>query len=345
MIFGNGTLAGRQPGMMGFASGDQPRGIFDALQALRDLGAVSPQSLPGSLNDTPAIPGNRPGGVAGISPASAEAPPMPVNGRRGLFGRVQSRAASVPLPANTSADGGVAPAMPAGPSGFDYDGAMASMLPPPKKKHGFGKTLLDILNIAAPALMAAGGDTQGANAFLARQAAQRDDLRRRQLDAQAQIAKWRHDDWALKQGADLRASAPFTIGRERLQYDPETGQVSSLYKGDADFEDYADSQGLEPGTPEYFKAVEDYVLRGNGPSAMDYDMQLDDHRTNNRLRVVGTQQAGRERVRSMPTYRDLHPAPPRTSAPRSSRSSGRPTATGPNGQKVEWDGKAWVPVQ
>lgn len=343
MIFGNGMMTTRQPGLMGIVPGDQQRGILDALQALRGDGGMSPQSM--FSNDEPAIPGNRPGGVADISPASAEAPPMPVNGRRGLFGRVQSRAASVPLPANTSADGGVGPATPAGPSGFDYEGAMASMLPQQKKKHGFGKTLLDILEIAAPALMAVGGDTQGANAFIARQAALREDMRRRQLDAQAQIAKWRHDDWALKQGADLRASAPFTIGRERLQFDPSSGQVSSLYKGDADFEDYAASQGLEPGTPEYFQAVEDYVLRGNGPSAMGYDMKLDDYRTNNRLKVVGAQQKGRERVRSMPTYRDLHPAPPRTAAPRAPRQSARPTATGPNGQKVEWDGKAWVPVQ
>jgi hypothetical protein len=86
---------------------------------------------------------------------------------------------------------------------------------------------------------------------------------------------------------------PFTIGHNRLQFDPSTGKVATLYHGNADFQDYAAAQGFEPGTPEYTNAAQDFILRGNGRSAMEYDQQLDDTRTDNRVRLEGVQQDDR----------------------------------------------------
>ena len=131
-----------------------------------------------------------------------------------------------------------------------------------------------------------------------------------------------------------------------VQYDPNSGGVNEVYDGAEDFETYAETQGLEPGTQEYFDAVQDYVLKGDGPAAYERDQGLDDYRTGNRLKIEGARQGNRESLegirqrnrvttRGLPTYRDANPRP---------GGKARPTATGPNGQKVEWDGSAWVGV-
>ena len=134
-----------------------------------------------------------------------------------------------------------------------------------------------------------------------------------------------------------------------VQYDPNSGSVGELYDGAEDFETYAATQGLEPGTQEYFDAVQDYVLKGDGPTAYQHDRGLDDYRTGNRIKVEGVRQGNRmglegERqnnrvtTRGLPTYRDTHPRAA------GGRGSARPTATGPNGQKMEYNGTTWVPV-
>lgn len=233
------------------------------------------------------------------------------------------------------------PGRPVGQS-FDYDGALASMLPQRKKR----STLEKIASIAAPVLMGLGGNQAGANAFIASQQSRRDADERQRLSALSMIGRWKHDDFARQNGADLRASAPRVIGRSMVQYDPNSGGVNELYDGPEDFESYAETMGLEPGTQEYFDAVEDYVLKSDGPTAYEHDKGLDDYRTGNRLRIEGERQGNRESLeglrqrnrvttRGLPTYRDANP-----------RAGGkaRPTATGPNGQKVEWNGTAWVPA-
>ena len=97
----------------------------------------------------------------------------------------------------------------------------------------------------------------------------------------------------IQNGADLSASAPFTIGRDRLAYNPASGETSSLYHGPADFESYASTMGFKPGTPEYRAAAQDFVLRGNGPTAYSNDTKLDDYRTGNRITVEGVRQGNR----------------------------------------------------
>ncbi len=113
---------------------------------------------------------------------------------------------------------------------------------------------------------------------------------------------------------------------------------------------YAAAQGLRPGTPGYKQALQDYVLRGNGPTAFDYDTQLDDHRTGNDLRLEGQRQGNRMRVRQTPTYRDTHAPPPRIGAPAGRAGAANAprmpkVAEGPNGQKLYLRNGRWEDAQ
>lgn len=84
-----------------------------------------------------------------------------------------------------------------------------------------------------------------------------------------------------------------------------------------------------------------YVLRGNGPTAFKYDKDLETVRNAGRMSMEAERQKNRLGMRATPTYRDLNPPPPR-----SSRAAGaRPIAYGANGEKIEFDGKAWIPAK
>lgn len=185
----------------------------------------------------------------------------------------------------------------------------------------------------------------------------RDKARERRAKAQETVLSWRHDAWQDQNQADLRAAAPFTIGRDRVMYDPATGRATTIYNGPEDFEEYAQQLGLQPGTPEYFEAVEDYVLRANGPSAYERDLGLEDRRTANDERLEGVRQTNRQRMEDqrqrnrvgMEGQRQanriqVRKTPPARAAGGSGRQA-RPTATDSRGNKVEWNGKAWVPVK
>ena len=109
---------------------------------------------------------------AGTDTLPALPPPSPSQPTRsGMFG------AAEPTPPNgfpmATAMGarlpiGGAPGRPVGQP-FDYDAALASMLPQHKKR----STLEKIASIAAPMLMGLGGNQAGANAFLANQQSRR----------------------------------------------------------------------------------------------------------------------------------------------------------------------------
>lgn len=162
-------------------------------------------------------------------------------------------------------------------------------------------------------------------------------LQRRQMEQEdAQLQQRRA--WEL-QDRDWKESQPdyFMSGRDRVRYNPRTGQAEVVYDGTEDFEQYAQTMGLQPGSDEYFTAVQDYVLRGNGPTAYGFDKQLDDYRTANDKRLDDYRTGNRLRVRSQPTYRDRNPP-----ARRSGAAPKRPRATNAQGQAVEWNGKEWV---
>ncbi|WP_066560990.1 hypothetical protein [Croceicoccus bisphenolivorans] len=179
--------------------------------------------------------------------------------------------------------------------GFDYEAARNALLPPEKKRSG----LVKALEIILPGLMSLSGNQAGANAhiqMLANRRQDRADLERRATDL---ILNWKHDDWKRKNQAYYDAIKPFTSGRDRVQYDPATGKSDVLYDGRQDFEDYASTLGLNPGSEEYFKAVEDYVLRSSGPSAHERDVQLDDHRTSNDEQLEGVRYGNRVRMENL----------------------------------------------
>lgn len=119
-------------------------------------------------------------------------------------------------------------------------------------------------------------------------------------------------------------------GTDQIRYDPTTGASSVAVQGMTDGEQYARSLGIQPGTTAWDNAVRDQMLKGDGPTAYGNDTRLEAQR-----------QSGRERLRGMPTYSQTHPTAKTKPA---KRGKSRPTATGPNGQKVEWNGARWVPV-
>ncbi len=122
--------------------------------------------------------------------------------------------------------------------------------------------------------------------------------------AQQQAAQRAEDRQWQVEDREFKANQPdyFMSGNDRVRFDPATGTANVVYDGHSDAEDYAAALGLDPSTPEYGKAVQDYVLRGNGPTAFDYDRQLE-----------GVRQGNRVALRQMPTYGQTHPRP---SAPR-----------------------------
>ena len=209
------------------------------------------------------------------------------------------------------------PASQGGPLGgsmlqpFDYQAALEKLRGPQKK---FGPW-----KMAAAALS---DYMTGRNMMLPYMMHQKNAQERRNQGAQETLLDWRYKDFARQNEADLRASNPFTIGRARVQYDPASGQTQELYRGPQDFELYAQELGLQPGTDEYFQAVEDYVLRSSGPSAHDRDMSLDDHRTSNdesleNLRYgnrVGLENLRQGNRQGMVDYRNANPAPSRSRA-------------------------------
>ncbi|MXO72366.1 hypothetical protein [Alteraurantiacibacter buctensis] len=224
----------------------------------------------------------------------ATAPPQ-VSGLFGVPPQVFSRSPASRRPAATG-PASAAPSPVAGRMGgplggsmrapFDYAAALRAMAGnqgQPSRTQMIAGTVGDILATA-------GG---GRASFLPGLQAQRHEQAQRLNAANRQVLDWQQADWARQNAADLSASAPFTIGRSRLQFDPATGQTDALYTGPEDFDLYAAGLGLQPGTEDYFNAVEDYVLRSNGPSAFTRDVQLDDHRTGNDLRLEGVRQSNR----------------------------------------------------
>ena len=187
-----------------------------------------------------------------------------------------------------------APAMPgnAGPLGasmrqpFDYDAAMKTLVGEYKKPKDWQVALA----ILGDGLAGAGGRQGFAVDNILRR---KNEYQQRQFEAAKQILGWQQGDYAAQRDADLQAANPFTIGRDRVQFDPRSGQSSVVYDGAEDFELYAEGLGLEPGSEDYFRAVEDFILRGSGPSAYERDVSLDDHRTGNDRGLEGYRQENR----------------------------------------------------
>jgi hypothetical protein len=151
-----------------------------------------------------------------------------------------------------------------------------------------------------------------------------------------------------------------TINNRRVRIDPTTGESQVLYTAPQDFDDYAASLGAEPGTEAYDRLVQDYVLRGSGPTATDnYNIredwrqenreELEGVRQNNRIGLQSHRQAGQRALKATPSYRQANPLPPRTGGRSGGGSRGGisegATATGPGGAKVVYRGGKWMPAK
>jgi hypothetical protein len=169
---------------------------------------------------------------------------------------------------------------------FDYDAAMKALAGEYKKP----KDWQIALAILGDGLSGASGRQGYAVQNIVNQ---RNAHSQRQFEAAKQILDWRQGDYAAQRDADLRAANPFTIGRERLAYNPATGDTEMLYRGRQDGEIYADNLGFDRGSEEWTAAVEDYVLRSSGPSAHARDLEVDDYRTENDRSLEGYRQQNR----------------------------------------------------
>lgn len=287
----------------------QARTLFGARRQMPRLdNANQAQPTPLAVEEMAAAPSN---GIIALPPPGREA----IN----LDGSPVAQAAGqAPQPAMAQQGA------PQGPLGgsmrqpFDYDAAREALLGNQKGPKAWQIALAAV----GDGLVAHNGGTPWATRSLAQQ---RNDQQQRLQDAAAQLAEWRYKDFARQNEADLGAAAPFTLGNDRVVYDPATGQAQSIWTAPEEFELYAEELGLQPGTPEYFEAVEDYVLRSSGPSAHVRDLEVDDHRTANdrslesyrfdnraaleairqanRVGMEGTRQGNRVALRNIPQVR------------------------------------------
>lgn len=121
------------------------------------------------------------------------------------------------------------------------------------------------------------------------------------------------------------------------------GQGKPMVQAPTRGQQYARSLGLADGSDPYNEAIRDQELGANGPTAFGNQQNLAGLRFGQQRTMEKLRQANRLGLRGAPTFRDSNPPPPRTSLPRSAPRRSMPTATGPNGEKVMWNGKAWVP--
>jgi hypothetical protein len=130
-------------------------------------------------------------------------------------------------------------------------------------------------------------------------------LQQRQLSAmQARQEAQRQQDrqWQVED-RDARLNAPeyFNSGNDRVRFNPLTGQSAVIFDGKSDFEEYAQSLGLQPGTPEYAQAVQDHVLRSSGPTAQAGREEIEGVRQTNRVDLEGLRQRNRLTLKGTPS--------------------------------------------
>lgn len=379
MMFGGMTAARRGPwlddvnAMMAQANGG-------GAMAPVNSSPLAPQPL------TPTASGETPLSAA---PRAAMSPPV----AGGMFGR-SSAAATIAQPqgAPTQSDTS-APSPHLLPTGLLMPVAQPPMPTGGQpQKHGFDWR--QFAGILGAELMSSAGNPAG-QVMLSSIMRQKEQVQQNAADQQQRQAQY--DQQMNMRNAELRAKAAqpdiFTAGNDRVAYDPVTGKSSVLYHAASPFEEYATAQGLQPGSPEYAKALQDYVLRGNGPTAYGYDVGLENTRQQNRVGLEGVRQGDRLQLRNTPTYSDTHPhssggghtsrgggggSLAATVAPILAKvAGGQPLAPGEqqaidlyyhrggkgrgagggggsvngghvavdaHGNKVQWNGSAWVPV-
>ena len=139
-------------------------------------------------------------------------------------------------------------------------------------------------------------------------------------DQQRQLA-----EITLRSRLDAAKPDYFTVNNDRVRYDPTTGATETLYTAQEDFDRYAAALGAEPGTPEYTRLVQDYVLRSAGPTASDFNIAEEENRQENRIGLEDVRQGNRRELldqrfsnsralKGAPTYRQANPVAPKPRA-------------------------------
>jgi hypothetical protein len=175
----------------------------------------------------------------------------------------------------------------------DYGALLQQMLGPRPEMSGWQKAAA----IIGPALMAATGDTASAARMTENIGANRREYDQQARELGMTAVKWRRED----DQAEAKRNEPqfFSGSEDRVRYDPGTGAAERVYDAPQEFDDYAAAQGLEPGSDDYFSAVEDYVLRGSGPTAFQYDKDLEAVRQAGRIASEAGRQRNREALESV----------------------------------------------
>lgn len=281
---------------------------------------------------------------ATVAPLNAQGlpPAPPMRGgplaNRGMFG-----SAGGP-PSATAGAAGIGSAMQR--SGGDFTDTAAGALP---KKKGFDWHRA--AGILGDALLGAAGQPGQYGPAMYRERAAK-------ADQQRQLA-----EITLRSRLDAAKPDYFTAGNDRVRFDPTTGATETLYTAAEEFDTYARSLGAEPGTPEYDRLVQDYVLRSAGPTATDYNLTEEENRQENRIGLEGVRQGNRSALldqrfgnsralKGTPTYRQANPLPRKPAAGRGGTvgSGGKPregqTAThNKTGAKMIYRGGKWEPLK
>lgn len=364
-------------GLMSFPAPNRRRGLFGASVSRRSPFQIGVGSVGYGADD-----GGQPVDMAGLPPPISEAPPPPSDWKNTLGPEVMANLANMPRLATGSPSQPMplppAPPMRGGPLGqtlanrgmFGSSPAIPPQITDAPGSLGAAMLSDKIGNRGAPPMADANGN--GKKGFDWRMLAGIVGDGLLGLNGQAGVygpAMWkRRQDEAnhaqrlaeMREQNRMKLAEPdyATINNRRVKIDPTTGESQVLYTAPQDFDDYAASLGAEPGTPEYVRLVQDYVLRGSGPTATDnYNtreewrqdnrLELEGERQGNRIGLQDRRQAGQRALKAVPTYRQANPAPPRAGG-RSGGSGGvreGQTATGPGGAKVVYRGGKWVPVK
>lgn len=249
---------------------------------------------------------------------------------------------------------------------------------PQKQKGNFGRDwLAPALAVIGDGLSEAGGGRGGRGGYSAVDMLMKQQAEKKQGFADQQAAYERNMRVANLPGMNQREFAAFQMDPKAWggsmsraatsRYEAATlnpGDTRYLGQGNGSFEaptrahQYATDLGLDRGTDPYRDAVRDQELGSNGPTAFGNDQFLENaknlaranlerQRQSNRMGLEGARQGNRMAVRGAPTYRDTNGAPPRAGGPPASapRKAAARTATDANGNKVQWNGSAWVPAR
>lgn len=101
----------------------------------------------------------------------------------------------------------------------------------------------------------------------------------RRQETEDERAEW-HKRASLEREMQLRRlnQPQFTNvpGVGHVAVDPTTLRATVVQPSRTDAENYAETLGFERGTPDYNRAIADYALRGNGPTAFEQRTELQD---------------------------------------------------------------------